>query len=876
MKAIKKYSWKKVFAQLLLLGLPTVALAVYMLWDVNQYYNILRNDYIKQSIFFASGLGAAMVFYGYRFRFLPTAIILFAGLYFAYQYINRTSFGEFDTFFITIQFFVFCILFSIGWLAGYGFSRSRYFTIFWAVFLLSAQIVIVSKITDIKATTLINAFIPIMAYAVYIIYTAELIRNMNDDDKFFGWFLVKRMLGFAVVLALMLLGVLNIFRSDFAGIEKEWGNAKGNYDKNKSNSENMTKENKDGTIGNKDQTKLTGNLNKGKRLVFVARLDNFFRDGKTPNPLYFTAYYYTRFDTLTQTFEIDPQMPENDLFRPNPSKIPLYFAKTDSTVIKNTRATKSRKVVTTDVYKVLLSPDEYIAPATAFFCQPLPVPNEYKDQFKSAYRAKMWVSDLNSAYFIYNPAGNQMLEEFQQQRFDVLRSIKTQDYTPLDKKFMQYYTYMPNDEEYTKIRSLAAEITKDAKTPVDKMIAIRNYFLGKDEFGQPLFKYSDNPGIPGLPSANKLTYFLLDNRKGYCAYFAGATLFLLRSLGIPSRVAAGFLTVDRSSKNPGWYWFYEDQAHAWVQVYFPGYGWVDFDTTVPDANTQQSPQPDGTPPLNMQQAYLVADGNVVSVDTVRKKVVMDVTQLLYHDESYAVKNPERVEIDASVATVSRDSGTVRLSALSKDMHVTAASFAEALKELKPASNDSMRSILKKVPNPVPVDEIKIIDPEAEAKQKKKEQAIQTQPVDWMNVLWLTLIIIGGFALLVLIAPYLIWQYLYAKAKGAKDPSAKAYNSYRAALYYTNQLGYSRINQSPEQFAKHIDQSFGTGFVSFSRIYQKLKYSRIPLTAAEQETVNSFIVPFVKNVREKIPFKTRFSRFVNIYNTIQYFQQPKIG
>src|SRR5579864_2533481 len=104
MKAIKKYSWKKVFAHLLLLGLPTVVLAVYMLWDVNHYYNILRNDYIKQSIFFATGIGAAIIFYGYRFRFLPTVIILFAGLYFGYEYLNKSSFGEFDTFFLTIQF----------------------------------------------------------------------------------------------------------------------------------------------------------------------------------------------------------------------------------------------------------------------------------------------------------------------------------------------------------------------------------------------------------------------------------------------------------------------------------------------------------------------------------------------------------------------------------------------------------------------------------------------------------------------------------------------------------------------------------------------------------------------------------------------------
>src|SRR4051812_44014589 len=422
----------------------------------------------------------------------------------------------------------------------------------------------------------------------------------------------------------------------------------------------MTKQDKDGTIKNKDQTRLTGALNKGKRLVFVAKLDNFLPDGITPNPLYFTAYYYTKFDTLTQTFEMDTaHMPSKDLFKPDPSKIPLYFTRTDSTVIKNTRATLDRKVVNADVYKVLLSPTEYLAPSTAFSCQPIGVPREYQQQYTSAYRAKMWVSDLNSAYFIYNPAGNKSLEEFQEQRFNILRRIK--DFQGLDKQFYDYYTFMPHDTEYSKITALAKQITANAQTPIDKMLAIRNYFLSKDEFGQPLFKYSDNPGIPGIPSASKLTYFLFENRKGYCAYFAGATLFMLRSLGIPSRIAAGFLTVDRSSKNPGWYWFYADQAHAWVQLFFPGYGWIDFDTTVPDQNTQQSPQPDGTPPMNTQQALMVADGQAISVDTVAKRVTMKVKKMLFHDENVPAPEARHLLMDVSIASVTRDTGTGKLS-----------------------------------------------------------------------------------------------------------------------------------------------------------------------------------------------------------------------
>ncbi|HXL55064.1 MAG TPA: transglutaminase-like domain-containing protein, partial [Chitinophagaceae bacterium] len=401
-----------------------------------------------------------------------------------------------------------------------------------------------------------------------------------------------------------------------------------------------------------------------------------------------------------------------------------------------------------------------------------------------------------------------------------------------------------------------------------------SYFLSKDEFDQPLFKYSDNPGIPGLPSASKLNYFLFETRKGYCAYFAGATLFMLRALGIPSRVAAGFLTIDRSTKNPGWYWFYEDQAHAWVQTFFPGYGWIDFDTTIPDVNTQQAPQPDETPPLNMQDAYFVADGIVTDIDTISKRMKMDVNRLLFHDKDYETDVAQKIELDVSLATVSKDTGTVPLSAIKDGMHVTAASYAEALKNIEATDNDSMVSILKKVAKPVPVDEIKIIEPERKEQQKKKEKEEVKQPVDWIEFLWITLSVIAGIALLVFLTPWFIWQYFNTTARNTRDTKNKAFNSYRASMYYLHQLGYSRTNYGPNEYAMKIDRAFDTEFNRFTNAYQKLKYSSLALTESEQQVVQTFYRPFINNIRKHVPFKARFAKFLNIYNTISYFTENK--
>jgi len=859
-------------AQLIALVVPTIIFAFYLLWRFNNFYSILENDWLKQGIYFASGLIIAIIIYAWRFRFITTAAVILFFYWFIYKMLGSTSAGEFDAFYFSVQFLIFSILFLVGWITGYSLSRSRTFTIVWSVIILLIQIVIVGKTADIKVSTLIAAFVPALAYAFYIIYTAELIRNMNESETKFGWFITKRLWSFAVVLLILFLVIFNIFKSNFQAIEKEWGGAQAREGKGDSqNEEAMTEKDKGGGVKNKDQTKLTGSLSKNKQLIFVAKLDNFLPDGRTPNPLYFTSHYYSKFDTATQTFETDPEMPHNDLFDPDPSKIPLYFSKTDSSAIRRSFSYTDRKVVSTEVYKVNLSASAYLAPSTAFYCQPLSVPKEYKEQFKSAYRAKMWVSELNSAYFIYNPVNNWQLRNFQERRFEKLRRINK--ISGPDQKFMSYYTYMPKDEEYKKIGELSKEITKDAETPIDKIIAIRDYFTGKDEFGQPLFKYSDNPGIPGMPSANKLTYFLLENRKGYCAYFAGATLFMLRSLGIPSRVVAGYLTEDRSSKNPGWYWFYQDQAHAWVQVYFQGYGWIDFDTTVPDINTQQAAQPDGTPPTDMPQTYMVADGEVTDVDTVAKQMKIKVNKLLYHDIDYDTEIAKEMDVDVSLASFTSDTGEITLRSIAKGMHATAVSHAEVLKNILPEKTDDLSSILEKLPKPVPVDEIKITLKEEIKKQKEKQKEKKKVVVDWIKLAKIILMTISGLVILLFLSPFLIW--LYFNAFAGWDDEEKAYHRYRASLYYLNQLGIDVGNMGPYQYAANIDEKFGSRLAAFSNVYQKVKYSSQKLTEDEQKIVDTFYPELIRKVRSKIPLKTRVSKFLNIYNTIHYFSQPKI-
>src|SRR5215204_1193007 len=103
----KVHSWKKVIAQIVLLGIPTAALLFYIVWKANNFYNILQNDWVMQGSYFAAGILASIIFYSYRFRFLTTTLVLGIIYWGAYKIIGNISVGEFDAFFASVKFLLF-------------------------------------------------------------------------------------------------------------------------------------------------------------------------------------------------------------------------------------------------------------------------------------------------------------------------------------------------------------------------------------------------------------------------------------------------------------------------------------------------------------------------------------------------------------------------------------------------------------------------------------------------------------------------------------------------------------------------------------------------------------------------------------------------
>jgi protein-glutamine gamma-glutamyltransferase len=124
-----------------------------------------------------------------------------------------------------------------------------------------------------------------------------------------------------------------------------------------------------------------------------------------------------------------------------------------------------------------------------------------------------------------------------------------------------------------RIPKLAEDITAKSANDYDRAAEIRRYLIGH-------YAYTLNLTAPTGAGADPLAYFLFTSRAGHCEYFATAMAVMLRSIGVPARYVTGFLPGEYNDVG-GDYIIRGSDAHAWVEVYFNGYGWVTFDPTPP-------------------------------------------------------------------------------------------------------------------------------------------------------------------------------------------------------------------------------------------------------------------------------------------------------
>ena len=121
---------------------------------------------------------------------------------------------------------------------------------------------------------------------------------------------------------------------------------------------------------------------------------------------------------------------------------------------------------------------------------------------------------------------------------------------------------------------VAKQVTAGANSPYAAAAALEAWFR-QPSLGR--FIYDEQPPVAPA-NTPPLVDFVTNTKRGYCQHFAGAMALMLRYLGIPARVAAGFTSGSYDADKHEWT-VTDHEAHDWVEVYFPGWGWIPFDPT---------------------------------------------------------------------------------------------------------------------------------------------------------------------------------------------------------------------------------------------------------------------------------------------------------
>lgn len=139
-------------------------------------------------------------------------------------------------------------------------------------------------------------------------------------------------------------------------------------------------------------------------------------------------------------------------------------------------------------------------------------------------------------------------------------------------------------------RELASQLAMGQSNTFDTAVAVEEYVRSTITYNEDIDAPPDNQDV--------VDYVLFESQEGYCEYYASAMAVLLRAEGIPSRAVGGYFPAPYDP-NEGGHLYREKNAHLWVEVFFPGYGWLPFE---PTANREQLDYGDLTAPA--QEAAL--------------------------------------------------------------------------------------------------------------------------------------------------------------------------------------------------------------------------------------------------------------------------------
>ncbi|MEZ4516505.1 MAG: transglutaminase domain-containing protein [Chloroflexota bacterium] len=227
----------------------------------------------------------------------------------------------------------------------------------------------------------------------------------------------------------------------------------------------------------------------------------------------------------------------------------------------NVPLTASREVITQTVINYLPNSSFlYAAPEVLNTDKQMLVDGSYDEN------GDLLVTSLRSRFLLRQGDQYEVLSRVSVADATSLRNSSTAEYPQW---VTDRYLQLP-DSVTPETIALAADLSQGYDSPFDKAIVIRDYLRSN-------ILYNDQ--IEAAPDGvDPVDYILFDIQEGYCNYYASAMAVMLRSQGVPTRVVSGYALGDYDEASSS-YRVRSSNLHTWVESYFPGYGWIQFEPT---------------------------------------------------------------------------------------------------------------------------------------------------------------------------------------------------------------------------------------------------------------------------------------------------------
>ncbi|MEK3773543.1 MULTISPECIES: DUF4129 domain-containing transglutaminase family protein [Paenibacillus] len=181
--------------------------------------------------------------------------------------------------------------------------------------------------------------------------------------------------------------------------------------------------------------------------------------------------------------------------------------------------------------------------------------------------ATLWLAGSGNDKIVKNYSADVMVPVATPEQLRLLEETnKEKDPAAIRRDYLQLPTSLPG-----RVQTLAKEVIQGSETRYDAVQAVKTYLAAHAE-------YTLDTRMPPR-GTDFVDDFLFVTRQGYCNHFSTAMIVLLRSEGIPARWVKGFGSGVADPDVPSQYVISQGDAHSWVEVYFPGAGWMPFEAT---------------------------------------------------------------------------------------------------------------------------------------------------------------------------------------------------------------------------------------------------------------------------------------------------------